>query len=148
MAMIKKLLLTLVVFIGMATTATAGETYVHDASVLPQAAQTILANNFKAKVSLVKIDKDFGRVSEYEVILTNGSEVKFDREGNWKNVEVSIKNSVPTYFVPKSIADYIKKNHPGQKVIGIEKNRGGYEVEITNGIEIKFNNQGEFRKYD
>ena len=86
--MIKKLLIALVVLIGTSAAAAARDTYSHDVSVLPQAAQTILAKHFKAKVSFVKIDKDFGRVSEYEVILTNGAEISFDRDGNWKNVEV------------------------------------------------------------
>ena len=146
--MMKKFLVAIVAIIAIAITANAGETFSRDASVLPKAAQTILADNFKAKVSMIKIDKDFGRVSEYEVILTDGSEVTFDHNGNWKEVEVSLKNSVPSFFVPKSVSEYIKKTHSGQKIVGIEKNRSGYEVELTNGIDLKFNNQGLFLKYD
>ncbi len=146
--MIKKLLLAMAIIAGIGVTASARDTYAHDASALPQAAQSTLANNFKAGVTVVKIDKDLGRVSEYEAILSDGTEVSFDRDGNWKNVEVSARGSVPSFFVPKAVSDYVKKAHPGQKVIGIEKNRSGYEVEITNGLDLKFNSQGQFQRYD
>ena len=69
--------------------------------MLPKAAQTTIANNFKAKVSVVKIDKDFGRISEYEAILTDGTEISFDRDGNWDNVEVNKSASVPSSLIPE-----------------------------------------------
>ena len=65
----KKLLMVLAMLIGIAGYGFAKDIYAHDASVLPKAAQSIIAKNFKAKVSVVKMDKDFGRVTEYEAIL-------------------------------------------------------------------------------
>ncbi len=146
--MIKKILLAFIAIIGLSISASAGDHYAHDASVLPKAAQTTLANNFKSKVTLVKIEKDFGRISEYEAILSDGSEVTFDHAGNWKNVEVSIKGSVPSFFIPIEIRNYVKSAQPKQKIIGIEKERNGYEIELTNGVEMKFNNKGQFIKYN
>lgn len=146
--MFKKIFIALIAVIGIAAVGQAKDKYAHDASVLPKAAQPVIANNFKAKVSLVKIDKDFGRVSEYEVILTDGSEVTFDRDGNWKNVEVKVSGSVPSAFIPAGVANYVKAYHKGQKVIGIEKEGSGYEVELSNGIDMKFNKNGEFVRYD
>ena len=67
--MIKKILLSVLLVFGFATVAVARDDYSRDASVLPEAARTTISNNFKAKVSLIKIDKDFGRISEYEVCL-------------------------------------------------------------------------------
>lgn len=146
--MIKKLLIALVVLIGASATAVAGDTYSHDVSVLPQAAQTILAQHFKANVSVVKIDKDYGRVSEYEVILTNGTEISFDRNGNWKNVEVGANATIPSAFIPSQIAEYVKANMSGKKIVGIEKKRSGYDVELSNGVDMKFDKDGQFIRYD
>ena len=146
--MLKKLLIAMVAILGMTATLAAKDTYSHDDSVLPQAAKTVLANNFKSKVSLVKIDKEFGRVSDYEVILKDGTEVSFDSNGNWENIEVNIGKSVPSSMVPKSISDYVKTAQKGQRIVGIEKERNGYEVELSNGVEMKFNKQGEFVKYE
>lgn len=146
--MFKKMLVMAVAVLGLATVATAKDTYAHDASVLPKAAQTTLANNFKSKVSVIKIEKDFGRVSEYEVIMTDGTEISFDRNGNWDNVEIGMNGTIPSAFIPKAIASYVKANQPGQKIVGIDKERSGYDVELSNGVEMKFNKQGQFIRYD
>lgn len=131
----------------LAAAAWAGD-YVHDGSVLPQAAQAVIKKNFKSEVSLVKIDKTLGKISEYEVVLTDGSEITFDSKGNWREVETSKSKSVPSGFVPKSISDYVSKNHKGQKIVGIEIKRDGYEVDLSNGIDIRFSKTGDFIKYD
>lgn len=144
----KKFLLSLVMSVAAVFGATAADTFAHDASVLPEAARATIASNFKAKVSIVKIDKDFGRINEYEVILTDGSEIDFDRAGNWKNVETNRSVSVPSGFIAKPIQDYVKAKHPGTKVVGIEKKRSGYDVELNNGVDLKFNADGKFLKYD
>ncbi len=144
----KRIALMLALVVGMAVSMSASDTYAHDASVLPEAARTTIANNFKSTVSLVKIDKDFGRVSEYEVILNDGTEITFDRNGNWDNVETSNAKSVPAAFVPKGVRDYVAKNQPGTHIVGIDKERNGYDIELSNGVEIKFNKAGQFVRYD
>ena len=128
--------------------AMARKNYTHDASVLPPAATVMLKKNFKADVSLVKTEKSFGRVSEYEVILRDGTEVSFDGSGNWKEIETSVKSKVPDGMVPQEIRQYIKSRQNNSKVIGIEKDRKGYEVKLANGVEIKFDSAGNFIKYD
>lgn len=145
--MLKKLALILVAAVA-ALSMSARDNYSRDASVLPKAAQTSISSNFKAKVSMVKTDKDFGRVSEYEVILTDGTEITFDRDGNWKDIEVSANRAVPSAYVPANVTQYVKNNHKGQKVVGIEKDRGGYEVELSNGLDLKFDRNGNFVKYE
>lgn len=146
--MMKKLLFAIVAMLGFAVCAQAKDTYAHDASVLPKAAQTVIADNFKAKVSVVKIDKDFGRIREYEVTLTDGTEISFDRNGNWDNVEVNNAKSVPSAFVPKAISDYVGKNQKGTRIVGIDKERNGYDIELSNGVEMKFDKAGNFKRYD
>lgn len=128
--------------------AAAKDSYGHNASVLPKAAQSIIKKNFKAKVGVVKIDKDFGRISEYDATLTDGSEITFDRDGNWKEVETNIDKSVPSAFIPSPIMTYVKKNNPGTRIVGIEKDRNGYDVTLSNGIDIEFDRQGNFIRYD
>lgn len=128
--------------------ASARDTYSRDINVLPKAAQTSLANNFKAKVNHIKIDKELGRISEYDVVLTDGSEITFDRDGNWKDIEVKNGSSVPAKFIPATIAAYIKQNQKNASVVGIEKNRKGYEVELSNGVDMVFNSNGKFVRYD
>ena len=125
----------------------ARDSYARDASALPQAAQTVLSNNFKSKVSVVKIEKKLGRVTEYDVVMTDGSEITFDRQGNWESVETGKNSHVPSGFVPSAITNYVKKAQPGTRIVGIEKERSGYEVELSNGGEMKCSKAGEFVRY-
>lgn len=143
----KKILFVLLAVVA-AMSVSAKDNISHDPAILPEAARTVIKNNYKADISFIKIDKDWGRISEYEVILTDGSEVKFDSKGNWEEVESRRNGSVPDFFVLKPIRDFVAKNHPGQKVVGIDKERKGYDVTLTNGIDIEFDAQGNFKRYD
>lgn len=144
----KKFLLALALILGTVTAISAKDKYAHDASVLPESAKSTIAKNFKATVSLVKIDKGIGGIHEYEVILTDGTEISFDKNGNWDNVETSRSKSVPDFFIPAGVKDYVAKQHAGTKIVGIDKERSGYEVELSNGIDMKFDKNGKFLRYD
>ena len=143
-----KKLLSILTVIMCVFTASARGNYSHDPVGLPNAARTILKNNFKANVSHFKIEKDFGMVKEYDVVLTDGTEITFDSHGNWKDIEVRQNASVPASLIPAAIKEYVKQNQKKAKITGIEKNRSGYEVELSNGVEMKFNNEGKFLRYD
>lgn len=143
----KKLLTTMLLLLSVFGMAMADD-YAHDASVLPEAAKSVLKKNFKSQVSVVKIDKDFGRISEYEVVMNDGTEITFDSKGNWKEVETNIAKSVPANLVPEAVRKYVAKNHKSHNIVSIEKKRYGYEIELSNGIDIEFNKDGSFRKYD
>lgn len=143
-----KKILFLLALVSSMFAATARDTYSYDVNTLPVAARTILKNNFKAKVNHIKVDKDLGRISEYDVILTDGSEITFDRDGNWKDIEVSRSAAVPKALVPAAIATYVKQNQKNVSITGIEKERHGYTVELSNGVEMKFNSDGKFLRYD
>ena len=148
MKIMKKLLMVLFVMLCFGGAVACADTYAHDDSVLPTAAKTVIKKNFKSTVSVVKIDKDFGMVSEYEVVLTDGTEINFDSKGNWKEVEVGYNAAVPAAFIPQGVSNFIKANQQGTRVVGIEKKRGGYDVKLSNGVEMKFNSAGQFIKYD
>ena len=94
------------------------------------------------------METEFAKVKEYEVIMTDGTEIKFDPQGNWKEVETRSSSSVPEGFVPLAIRKYVKANHAGTRVVGIEKTRKGYEVELSDGIDMQFNKDAEFVRYD
>ena len=144
----RKTLMIFALCIMSVLSASAADGYSRNIADLPVAARTMLKNNFKSKMSLIKIDKGWGRVSEYEVILNDGTEVKFDNSGNWKEVEVSESGSVPAKVIPAAILKYVKTNHKGLRVIGIEKKRSGYEVELSNGLDMEFDARGNFLRYD
>ncbi|MCM1349015.1 MAG: PepSY-like domain-containing protein [Firmicutes bacterium] len=115
---------------------------------LPATAQATLNRYFaKQKVNHIKIDhKTFGG-SEYDVVLDNGTEIDFDSNGNWKEIDFGM-NKVPDGILLKPIADYIKANFKGSKVTSIEVSRNKYELELSNGLDVEFDRDGTFRRID
>ncbi len=143
----KKLMFILPVLLE-AMTASARDNYSHDVEILPHAAKIMLKENFKADVSHIKIGKEFGHIRKYNVIMTDGSVVSFDKHGIWKDIEVGRDNPVPSAFIISPIAKFIKENQGQAKVTGIEKKAYGYEVELSNGIDVRFSEKGKFLSYN
>ena len=144
----KKIMMIMALIMGLAVPGYAKSSYSRDASTLPEAAQATISNNFKAKPSLIKKESTVGLFTEYEVILSDGSEITFDKNGNWKEIEMGAGLEVPKSIIPQGISNYVNQNFKGQKIISIEKDNNGFDVEITSGVEMKFDNSGKFVKYD
>ena len=116
------------------------------AEQLPAAAKTFIQKTFPGQtVSYATIDFD-GR-NTYEVCLSNGVEVDFNKNGVWDKVDCNY-SAVPASLVPTNIANYVKTHFAGAKVVKIDKERHGYDVELSNDLELKFNKQGQLMNID
>lgn len=115
---------------------------------LPQVAQKFISNNFsKSTVDYVKMDKDVFS-TDYKVKFTDGTEVEFDSEGVWTEID-GRKTAIPTHFIQKSILTYVKDKFPNTQIVKIEKSRfGKQEVKLSNGLELEFNSDGVFKRID
>ena len=140
----KKLLMSLALIAGVTLGAAARDEYRYDMSVLPENAQNTISDNFKSDVSVIKIDRTLGIVSEYEVTLADGTEISFDRYGDWESVEANNAKSVPASIVIKPVNDYVKTNYSGAKIVGVERDRRGIEVDLSNGLDLHFTHSGKF----
>lgn len=117
-------------------------------SKLPEAAQTFVQTHFADKqVSVVYCDQDVAD-KDYEVIFTDGANVDFTRKGNWNEVEDRDADGVPVAIIPAAIIEYIASKHAGQYVVQIGKDGKRYEVELNNTIEMVFDKNGNFLRYD
>lgn len=105
---------------------------------LPAAARTTVEKYFaKEKVTLAKSEWGFFE-RHYDVIFTNGTKIEFDGDGEW--TEISCRGtSVPEKLVPAAITKYVGDKYPGIKITGIDRDRHGYDVKLSNGMELEFN---------
>ena len=55
---------------------------------------------------------------------------------------------MPAELVPEQIATYVKTNFADQSITKIEKKRRGWEIELSNELEIKFNKNFVVTKID
>ncbi len=111
---------------------------------LPEQAKTFISTYFPSATILNTVkDKD-----EYDVTLTDGTTIDFDKAGNWKDVDATPGKTVPSGFYPSSIDSYIAENYPGQGVNEISRDKRGYEVELTSTIDLHFDTEGVFVRVD
>jgi hypothetical protein len=133
----KKTLITLYVALVSFTTALADNDRAIQFNQLPQAAQTFLNSHFKnAKIAMVTTERDW-LSQEYNVVFVNGDKIEFDSKGNWENIECK-RTFIPQGAIPAAITKYLNENFPGTKVTEIDLDNRGYDVDLSNGMEIKF----------
>ena len=114
---------------------------------LPASAQQFIKTHFGGiEVALSKVDEELFD-KDYKVVFVNGAKVEFTKNGEWKDVECKY-GEVPAAIVPQQIRDYVTKNYPKNKIVAknypdrkvtaIDRDRRDYEVELDNGLDLKF----------
>lgn len=117
------------------------------AEQLPASAKAFIQQYFPGQgISYVKLDKDFSK-TKYEVRLNNGVELEFDKKGIWDKVKCK-PSGVPAALIPAPIANYVKSNFAGAIIVKIDKERYGYDVELSNDLDLKFNRKGQLKAVD
>ena len=147
----KKLLLAITLLFSIATlTMSCDKESVIDENGLPTTATQFLNQNFKGiKVLSVVEEKEGLSGKEYDVLLDNGIKVKFDKNGDWLDIEAQNDSaSIPDTLVPTSILSYVKEKYPNAGINSLEKERHGYDVELTNGLDLVFDTNGNFVRID
>lgn len=144
----KKVLSILVMAIVTVQFAFAGDVITQDAKQLPLPARNFINQYFsKPQISHIKIESEILQTKKYEVLLTDRTEIDFDKKGNWLEVDCK-KAAVPAALVPASVKEYVKTNFPREIITKIERGRSGVEVELSNDYSLKFNKKGKFVSMD
>lgn len=112
---------------------------------LPKASQEFLQKYFShSAVAVVKKDAEHGEKG-YEVILKDGTEIEFWKDGSYREVDGEGK-PIPTEFIPASIKDYVAKNYPNEKITHIDYGHKDVDVDLTNKIDLEFTKDGKILK--
>jgi hypothetical protein len=116
---------------------------------LPQAARDFISMHFPDQ-SITRVVMDTDMRVDYNVRLDNGFNLEFNKAGEWRDVEgngMEIPESLQAEL-PDGIVTYVETNHDGQAISTVELNNSRYEVDLTSGVELVFNQSGEFVRYD
>lgn len=115
---------------------------------LPQASRTFIADYYPG-VSVLRVTKETDHSgSEYDVNLANGHEIEFNAAGEWTDVDAPTGQTVPAGIAPKAIVEYVTANYPDQGINEISRDRKGYEVDLTSGLDLEFDTNGNFIRID
>ncbi len=135
-------------FVLMAHSALAQKEKKIEIRELPEKAQVFIKKNFtKEKAQNIWQETEDFIDKSYKVIFKDKLKIKFDKKGDWKEVDGK-RAPIPTSFIPEKILAYIKRSFPNNSVVKIEKDKKKYEVEISNGLELEFDIDGNFLKID
>ena len=132
------MILCLALFLCGVSTARADRDRAIDPGQMPARAQSLLRTYFsEMKVALAKVDSEWFE-TRYEVVLTDGTKLEFDRRGDW--VEIACRSvAVPDDLIPEAIRQKVGELYRDVPVMKIERaERRGYEVQLSNRITLKF----------
>ncbi|QBZ99156.1 PepSY-like domain-containing protein [Flavobacterium sangjuense] len=139
----KDIIPVLLLFIAMTVSAQKKITV----SELPPGAEDFIKQYFpNTTIDIAKKDWEHGEKG-YEVILSDGTEVEFWKDGKWREVD-GRKKPIPTGFIDKSIVDYVTKNYPNNKITHIDYGHKDVDVDLTEKIDLEFSKEGKFLEED
>ncbi|KGN74475.1 hypothetical protein HR11_00190 [Porphyromonas macacae] len=114
---------------------------------LPRIVRDFIHSYFAEKdISFIKSEGTM-IFKKYAVYFVDGSKVEFTRNGKWEKVDC-IKKAVPLGIVPSQIIAYMERHYPHSSIVEIYRDRRGYEVELNNDVEIKFDSAFNIKEYD
>ena len=100
----------------------------------------------EATIQMVMPDED-----DIDVVLNDYTKIEFKLNNEWKKVDCEHATkfiSVPATLVPEQITAYVNANFPNAIIKKLEKKFFGWEIELSNGLEVKFNNNFKVTKVD
>ena len=143
----KKILLLALAFATFAVTPTMAEDVAISAHKLPGEAQKFLKTHYASnKVVTAVHDRDVTD-NDYTVVLDDGTKIEFDESGKWESVK-NRSGKIAAGIVPDKIAGYVAEHYPSIGIEKIERKRYGYEVELTNDLDLKFGSDCRFLGLD
>ena len=92
---------------------------------------------------------------DYDVTLSDYTQIGFD--GNlfgkleWDEVDcrhASLSTTVPAALVPAEITNYVSRIEGGQSITKIAKDNHGWDIELSNGLEIEFDKRFNVVDFD
>lgn len=144
----KKLFLSLVIAMLAVTPMLADNDKMITREELPKKAQLFLTKHFAGvEVLYAKAERDMGIVTSYDVVLDGNMKVEFNRSGEWTNVDCE-HSKVPNSILPQGVLDYLSTKFAKAHVVEIEKNMMGYDVKLSNDLDLEFNADGKFLRVD
>ena len=99
-----------------------------------------------ATIQMVMPDED-----DIDVVLNDYTKLEFRLNNEWKKVDCEHSTTftcVPATLVPEQITAYVTANFPNAVIKKLEKKFRGWEIELNNGLELKFNSNFRVMEID
>ncbi len=115
---------------------------------LPARAKNFIEAYFPThSFSFAKYDNSIGD-NNYDVFFSDGTQIEFNRRGEWRQIDCKRGSMIPTALFPSSIATYLSQNYPTQNIVEAERDNYHWELKLSNGIEFSFDRHGHIQWVD
>lgn len=111
------------------------------AEYLPTGSKTFVQHNFPGLSIAYAEMKTAGSEMAYEVSLNDGTEVCFGQKGEWTMVDCKTE-AVPEALMPAALTSFVGTHFNDTKVVRLNRTKSGFETLLSNGISLKFNQEG------
>ena len=117
-----------------------------NANTNPAITQFVTQHFPQATIQYVMPDED-----DIDVVLNDYTKIEFRLNNEWKKVDCEHSTTftaVPATIVPEQITAYVTANFPNAIIKKLEKQFRGWEIELNNGLELKFNSNFRVMEID
>ena len=100
----------------------------------------------QATIQMMMPDDD-----DIDVVLSDYTKIEFKLNNEWKKVNCEHSTtftSVPAALVPEQINAYVTASFPNAIIKKLEKKYMGWEIELSNGLEIEFDKKFNVIDFD
>lgn len=146
----KKSLLS--ILIALLATFTAQTVNAQEYKNLPKNAKTYIQKHFKGyNITHYENERDFFDV-EHKVYVSNNNcsyKLEFDKAGNIDNIEsLDDRTPLPKSVISVKMSQHVKGKFPHAQIIEWKKKKNTQVIELSNDVELVFNNNGDFLRID
>lgn len=124
----------------------------NNVEALPQTTQDFIKSNFSsATVKSAEREKDllnFGNGELYEVVLSNGIKMDFNKAGDLTEIDSRNNERIPDGVLPENIVAYVSENYGSTFIVGWEADKKQQEIVLSDGTELEFDTTGKFLRED
>ena len=139
-----KKILVLCLILGLSSSMVFGD-WIVPVSALPQKSRAFINSTFPG-VQVWKVERDGGK---FEVKLSNGVDIDFYMNGDWKDISGEWV-TIPFSVLPPAVANTVQQTYPQAMMVDVEKEWGNYKVKLNNMMELYVTSGGQLmgQKFD
>ena len=141
--MTKKLLI-LGLILGLSSSMVFGD-WIVPVSSLPQKSRAFINSTFPG-VQIWKVERDGGK---FDVKLSNGVDIEFYMNGDWKDIDGGW-TAIPFTVLPAAVANTVRQTYPQAAMVDVEKEWGRYKIKLNNMMKLYITSGGQLmgQKFD
>ena len=139
-----KKILVLCLILGLSSSMVFAD-WIVPVTALPQKSRAFINSTFPG-VQIWKVERDGGK---FEVKLSNGVDIDFYMNGDWKDIDGGWV-TIPFSVLPAAVANTVKQTYPQAAIIEAEKEWGNYKIKLNNFMELYITANGQLigQKFD